>query len=152
MPPTILREARITYGPGPRPDLGPVMSSRDVYRLLTGLFPDEPQERFVCLALSARNRVEAWTTIGLGPQTHLVVDVAAIFRFALLSCAVSIILAHRHPSGDPSPSPEDIASTRRICEGGELLGIRVLDHVIVGDGRHCSLLDQNLMPQPKEGA
>ena len=66
---------------------------------------------------------------------------------AIVQNSLSIIIAHNHPSGDPAPSTEDIQLTKRLCEGGELLGIRVLDHVIVGDGtnRYYSFADEGTL-------
>ncbi|MCF0150667.1 MAG: hypothetical protein HUJ80_04570, partial [Firmicutes bacterium] len=60
--------------------------------------------------------------------------------------AYSVLLMHNHPSGDPTPSPADIATTKALCQAGEVLGIRVVDHILIGDGRYVSLKEKQLMP------
>lgn len=73
------------------------------------------------------------------------VDPSLIFREATIKNAVSVILIHNHPSGDPTPSKEDIRLTYRIVEAGDILGIEVLDHVIIGDGRMTSFKESGLL-------
>ena len=68
-----------------------------------------------------------------------------MFREAILEATAHLILVHNHPSGDPTPSKEDIHLTRQLVEGGRLLGLRVHDHVIIGDGRHVSLAQRGLL-------
>ena len=62
-----------------------------------------------------------------------------VFKAALLANAASIVLAHNHPSGDPAPSPDDVALTRRLVDAGRLLGVEVLDHIVIGEGRYVSV-------------
>ena len=73
-----------------------------------------------------------------------VVRPAEVFREAIRDTATSVIIAHNHPSGDPTPSPEDVAVTREIVRAGEILGIRVLDHLVIGKGRFTSLRERGL--------
>jgi len=101
-------------------------------------------ERFVVLALDARQHVIGWQTVGVGTATACPVGIGETFRFPLLCGAVAIIVGHNHPSGDPSPSPEDLTLTERIVAAGRLLGIKVLDHVIIGEGQF-SFLDAGLL-------
>jgi DNA repair protein RadC len=68
-----------------------------------------------------------------------------VYKEALRFSAVSIVLVHNHPSGDPSPSPQDVATTKRLVEAGKLMGVDLLDHVVIGDGRWASLKELRLM-------
>ena len=68
-----------------------------------------------------------------------------VFSPAVRKSAASVVCVHNHPSGDPTPSREDIATTERLCQVGTLLGIRVLDHVVIGDGRYASLLNEGYL-------
>lgn len=102
-------------------------------------------ERFVCLALDARQHVIGWTTVGVGTATACPVGIPETFRFAILCGAPAIVVGHNHPSGDSSPSPEDVALTARLVAAGKLLGIKVLDHIIVGGESQFSFLDAGLM-------
>ena len=74
-------------------------------------------------------------------MTASIVSVREVFKPAIVGNAAALLLAHNHPSGDPSPSAEDIELTKRLRDAGELLGIRVLDHVILGDGKHYGFVD-----------
>ncbi len=102
-------------------------------------------ERFVCLALDSRQNVLGWTTIGIGGIAHCPVDLTQIARFAVLSGALAIIVGHNHPSGDPSPSPEDLTLTTHIRAACKLLGLRLLDHVIIATDSQFSFLDAGLL-------
>lgn len=101
------------------------------------------QERFVSLHLDTRSRLLSVANISEGSLTACPVDPKVVFSTALLAGATRIILAHNHPSGDPAPSPEDLDLTERLCEAGELLGIRVDDHVIIGGQEHQSIRELN---------
>ena len=92
------------------------------------------QEHFWVISLNGRNAVKFIELIGLGTATACIVHPREVFRRALRKGAVAVIVGHWHPSGDVRPSEEDIALTRRLKECGELLGIRLLDHVIIGKG------------------
>lgn len=102
-------------------------------------------ERFVCLALDARQHVIGWQTVGQGTSTACPVGIPETFRFPILCGAAAIIVGHNHPSGDPSPSPEDVALTSRLIQVSKLIGIRLLDHVIIGGESQFSFLDAGLM-------
>ena len=92
------------------------------------------QEHFWVISLNGRNAVKFIELIGLGTTTSCIVHPREVFRRALRKGAVAVIVGHWHPSGDVQPSEEDIALTRRLKECGELLGIKLLDHVIIGNG------------------
>lgn len=101
----------------------------------TVLNTDElPNEHFIMLSLSTKNEVIGFHTIFVGTLNASIVHPREIFQQALLNNAASIIVAHNHPSGDPTPSQEDIQVTRRLVEAGKILGIELLDHLILGHG------------------
>lgn len=102
-----------------------------------------PSEHFVMMSLSTKNQVIGVHTIFQGSLNASIVHPREVFQRALLNNAASIVVAHNHPSGDPSPSREDIEVTKRLAEAGKLLGIEVLDHLIIGDnGRYVSLKER----------
>ena len=97
------------------------------------------KEHFLCLFLNTKNHVIARETISIGTLNAALVHPREVFRAAMKHNSASIICVHNHPSGDPTPSSEDISLTKRLAEAGQLVGIELLDHVIVGDGRFVSL-------------
>lgn len=103
------------------------------------------QENFVVLFLNVKNEVLHKQTIFIGSLNSSIVHPRDIFREAVKRSAASIICAHNHPSGNPSPSPEDIDVTKRLMEAGSLMGIELLDHVIIGDHRFISLKEKGYM-------
>jgi DNA repair protein RadC len=86
--------------------------------------------------LDGKNRIIAMDIVSIGSLNQSIVHPREVFKTALLSSAAAIIMVHQHPTGDPSPSSEDIAITRRLKEAGEIIGVKVLDHIIVGDGEY----------------
>lgn len=103
------------------------------------------QENFVVLFLNVKNEVLHKQTIFIGSLNSSIVHPRDIFREAVKRSAASIICAHNHPSGNPSPSPEDIDVTKRLMEAGSLMGIELLDHVIIGDHQFISLKEKGYM-------
>jgi DNA repair protein RadC len=130
----------LPWTPGPRID-----SSRDVDAALRGRLAGAEVERFVALPMDAKNRVIAELTIARGGLSMCPVAPADVFRAILREAAVSVIFAHNHPSGDASPSTDDIVLTDRLARAGALLGVRVLDHVIVGREGYFSFVDAGLL-------
>ena len=102
-------------------------------------------ERFVALALNTKNFLTAVLPVSSGSLNASIVHPRELFQRAILANCAAAIVAHNHPSGDPSPSPEDIALTRKLVEAGELLDIPVLDHVILGYGRYASFKEKGLL-------
>ncbi len=102
-------------------------------------------EKFGILCLNTKNKVVGIHIIHVGNINSSIVDPKAVFQQAILNNASSIILFHNHPSGDPTPSPEDIATTKRLQDGGDILSIKVFDHIVVGDGCYVSLKEKGLM-------
>ena len=96
-------------------------------------------ECFVVLMLNTRRRVRGHQLLTIGTMDTLLVSPREVFRAAVIACAGAVILMHNHPSGDPTPSEADIKVTRDLIRAGQLIKIEVLDHVIMGYDRHCSL-------------
>lgn len=103
------------------------------------------REHFIVLYLNARNQLIFQDTISIGTLTASMVHPREVFAPALEVRAVSIILSHNHPSGDPQPSPQDIELTQRLVEAGDILAIEVLDHLIVSSNEYSSLKQLSLM-------
>lgn len=99
------------------------------------IFSSEPRECLVVVYFDARSRVIGWTVAYTGGTAQCTAEPRGILAPAMLANAEAIALAHNHPSGDPSPSRDDLAFTRRIADGGELLGIRLLDHLVIGSAK-----------------
>ena len=121
--------------------------ARYVHDLQTiGLIPTE-RETFMVMALDARHGVIGFQAVSIGSLNNATVHPREVFRFSVATGAAAIIVAHNHPSGDPSPSAEDRRITERLRECGETLGIELLDHVVVAgsqfysfaDGRTCEI-------------
>ena len=118
-----------------------IMDSQNAYRLLVPLFDGLDREHFLVIGLDAKHAVTGINTVSIGSLTMSIVHPREVFKPLLLMNASAVLLAHNHPSGDPTPSQEDRALTRRLKEGGELLGITVLDHVVLGGDRYYSFAD-----------
>ncbi|ANE47167.1 hypothetical protein SY83_13830 [Paenibacillus swuensis] len=103
------------------------------------------KEHFVVLFLNTKNHIIGQETLSMGSLNASIVHPREVFRAAIQRSSASLICVHNHPSGDPTPSPEDIAMTRRLIEAGEIVGIDVLDHIIIGDLRYVSLKQQGLL-------
>lgn len=117
----------------------------DVRALLQRQLAYQDREIFVIVVLDARNQVIGVNTVSIGSVSASIVHPRETFRPAILMGASSLVLAHCHPSGDPSPSKDDIELTRRLVKGGEILGIEVLDHIIIADSSFLSLKEKGLM-------
>lgn len=103
------------------------------------------KERFLAVLLDGKNRVIREDLVSEGILTASLVHPREVFAPAIREAAGGVVLVHNHPSGDPEPSPEDLEVTRRLCAVGELVGIRVLDHVVIGDGAYVSFLERGLL-------
>lgn len=137
------------------PELGPCSDVRAAghvvqhYRAMqeSGRIPRE-REAFAILMLNARHKTIGFYLVSIGTLNSSAVHPREIFRAAIAVGAARIVLAHHHPSGDSSPSPEDREVTKRLTECGELLGITVLDHVVIGDRNYYSFADGRSIPLP----
>lgn len=122
-----------------------IRSPEDVAKLLMEELRHLTQEHFICLFLNTKNHVIAKRVIFIGSLNSSIVHPREIFKDAIRRSSASVICVHNHPSGDPAPSREDIEVTGRLIEAGKIIGIDVLDHVIIGDGRFCSLKEKGLI-------
>lgn len=122
-----------------------IRSPRDVSDLLSEQLRYLQKEHFVCLFLNTKNVVIAQETLSIGSLNAAVVHPREVFRAAIKCSSASIICAHNHPSGDPTPSKEDVQLTQRLIEAGSIVGIDVLDHIVIGDGQYVSLKERGLI-------
>jgi DNA repair protein RadC len=111
----------------------------DLYQLLKPLLAFEDREHFYAVLLSTKNHVLGIELVSVGSLSASIVHPREVFKRAIVASAAAIIVAHNHPSGDVTPSPEDAEFTRRLARAGELLGIRLLDHIVVGESSYASL-------------
>ncbi|MEK3731412.1 MULTISPECIES: RadC family protein [Paenibacillus] len=122
-----------------------IRSPHDAAELLSEQMRYLQKEHFVCLFLNTKNHVIAQETLSMGSLNASIVHPREVFRAAIKCSSASLVCAHNHPSGDPTPSPEDISMTARLVEAGRIVGIDVLDHLIIGDGTFVSLKERGLM-------
>lgn len=106
---------------------------------------DANKEHLFLFCLDTKNQIKSTDIISIGTLNANIVHPREIFYAAIVNRSASIILAHNHPSGDPTPSQEDIAVTEKIIKGRKMLGIDVLDHVIIGKGQYVSLKDEGII-------
>jgi len=123
-----------------------IRSPQDVHALLGGEMAAFEQEHMRVLLINTRNQVLSVHETYIGNVSSAVVRVAEVFREAVRQNAPSIIIVHNHPSGDPSPSPDDVHLTKQLVAAGQQLDIEVLDHVVIGDHRFASLKSFGLWP------
>jgi len=121
-----------------------IKGPEDAYRLVAPGLGNLKRETFKALYLDTKNQLIREETISIGTLDASIVHPREVFKTAIQESAAAIILAHNHPSGDPEPSRQDVELTQRLSEAGKLIGIEVLDHIIVGDGRFVSLKDSGI--------
>lgn len=128
------------------PDLKPVIHTPDE---ASSLVMEEmcylDREHFRVMLLNTKNRVLGLETVSIGSLNASLVHPREVFKKAIQRSAAAIILMHNHPSGDPSPSPEDLQITDRLCEAGRVIGIEILDHIIIGDHVYASFKEKGLI-------
>lgn len=122
-----------------------IRSPKDAANYLMADMTSLKQEHFVVLFLNIKNQVMHKQTIFVGSLNASIVHPREIFREAVRRSSASIVCAHNHPSGNPAPSPEDIAVTKRLMEAGSIMGIELLDHIIIGDHQFISLNEKGFM-------
>lgn len=123
-----------------------VTRAEDVVRLCASQFRGADREHFWALALNTRNQLIRIVEVSVGSLNASIVHPRELFKEAVRLSAASVVAVHNHPSGDPTPSGADIQLTRRLVKAGDVLGIEVLDHVIIGEsGDHASLKELGLM-------
>lgn len=116
----------------------------DALPVITSLIANKAQEHFILVALDARNNVAGAHVVSIGSLSASIVHPREVFGPAIELRAASIIIAHNHPSGDVTPSREDIELTKRLVQAGEIMGIEVLDHIIIGN-EYMSLRERGMM-------
>ncbi len=120
--------------------------SKDIFDHFHERLREKKQEIFFIILLDNKNRIIKELDISKGSLTSSIVHPREVFNPAIKESAVSVIFVHNHPSGDPEPSKEDIQMTRRLLEVGDVVGIKVLDHIIIGNECFVSLKDKGIMP------
>ncbi len=126
-------------------DSKPIVRTPDeVFNLIKGDLKDKKKEHFLVLLLDTRSRLIKSAEISTGSLDSTIVHPREVFKEALSASAASVIFAHNHPSGDPHPSKDDIELTKRLAKAGEVMGIEVIDHVIIGDKNFLSLKREGL--------
>ena len=145
----VLGELAVRYEvetlPGRDPDAPALCSPEDVQRLLGPEMGALAQEQVRVLLLDRKNRVVAQRVVYQGNAVASIVRPAEVLRPAVLEGVPHLIVAHNHPSADPSPSPQDVKVTRELKEAAELLGLSLLDHVVIGGAEAVSLKDRGLL-------
>ena len=120
----------------------PIRSSAEIYAAFAPRLRGAVVEHFYIVTLDAKCRTQREIHVSTGTLTSSLVHPREVFRLAMRDAAHSIVLVHNHPSGDPEPSEEDQDLTKRLCAVGELVGIRVADHVVIGDGHFVSFAER----------
>ena len=127
---------------GERPRLA---TPAEVGRYLLPLFGGYREERFGVVMLDSKSRLIRTETLSVGSLDASIAHPREVFRAATVASASTIAVFHNHPSGDPLPSPDDLLLTRRLVQAGQVMGIDVVDHIILGDGRWFSFRDASLL-------
>ena len=132
---------------GSAPDPRILSSPTAVADLMRELMPDDDREHLWALYLNAQNHLQVVYPVSTGTLTASLVSPREVFKPAILRAAASVIVVHTHPSGDPTPSKEDLQLTRQLAKAAELLDLRLHDHVIIGNGtgRWVSLAQQGML-------
>lgn len=120
-----------------------ISSAKDVFDLLNDELKEKTKENFYVILLNTKNKILKIEKISIGILDATIIHPREIFKPAIKNSAARIILAHNHPSGDPSPSDEDLNITKKIMSIGELIGIEVIDHIIIGNENYWSYLESN---------
>ena len=122
-----------------------ISSPNDAYEMIEEQFEGLDWEQFIIACLNMKNEPTNISVVSVGSLNKAIVHPREVFKTAILSNASSIMAFHNHPSGDTTPSDQDIQLTNRLYEAGELLGIKVLDHLIIGDGSFTSLKEKGYL-------
>lgn len=122
-----------------------IKNPEDVEKFLKPQLKDKKKEHFIALLLDSRCHLIKSETISVGSLNASLVHPREAFKLAITASAASVIFVHNHPSGDPEPSKDDIKLTKRLIETGEIIGIDVLDHIIIGQKKCLSMKEEKLM-------
>ena len=118
----------------------------DAYKIFNDYIDDSNKEMFVLMCLNNKNEPTHISTISIGSVNESIATPAEVFKVALLSNANKIMVCHNHPSGDPQPSESDRNITERLYDSGAIIGIKLLDHIIIGDDVYYSFKENNEVP------
>lgn len=138
-----LQLARILNAPGQQAYT--ISSPKDAADLMKPELAYLQREHFVLLFLNTKNRVIGKETIAIGSLDSCIVSPMQVYKAAVKRSSAAIIAVHNHPSGDPTPSREDIALTERLVNAGEIMGVQLLDHLIIANENYCSMKERGLM-------
>jgi DNA repair protein RadC len=127
------------------PETVKITCPQDAADLLMEELRHHKEEHFVCLFLNTKNQVIGRQTLSIGSLNASIVHPREVFKAAIRRSSASILCAHNHPSGDPTPSAEDLQLTKRLGEAGQLMGIELLDHLVIGDNRFISLKEMGCL-------
>ncbi|MXY44715.1 MAG: hypothetical protein F4Y50_11795 [Dehalococcoidia bacterium] len=146
----LLGEIALRYGVETQPerpgDPPSIITPQDIHRLLAPEMSPLAQEQLRVLLLDIKNNVVGQRVIYQGTVNSADVRSAEVLRPAVVAAVPKIVVSHNHPSGDPTPSPEDAACTRNLAQAAKLLGIELVDHIVIGAGRFVSLKERGLIP------
>ncbi len=122
-----------------------ISSPKDAYEMIKEQLEGLDREQFIIACLNTKNEPTNISVVSVGTLNKAIVHPREVFKTAILSNAASIMAFHNHPSGEITPSQQDIQLTNRLYEAGELLGIKLLDHLIIGDGTFTSLKEKGYL-------
>lgn len=136
----MVREGSILY------DVRKISSPSDAAKIGRKFLEDSDREQLIVCCVDTKNQPLSISVVSIGSLNSSIVHPREVFKVAILSNAASILIFHNHPSGDTSPSTEDINITKRLKEAGNLIGIDLVDHIIIGsEGTYCSLKEKGLL-------
>jgi DNA repair protein RadC len=121
------------------------MTPEDAYKELKGKFRAKKKEYFWAILLDTRNQIIKSVEISIGSLDSSIVHPRELFKEAIISSSASLVVAHNHPSGNLEASEEDIKLTRRLTQAGNIVGIEIVDHLIIGDGNFISMKREGLI-------
>ena len=136
----LVRESSVTV------ERNSILRPIDAYNIAREHYKTLDREMFSVMMLDAKNKVIGINTVSVGSLSASIVHPREVFKPCLLSNTATVILLHNHPSGDPDPSQQDLEVTRRLVDAGNILGITIKDHVILGEDTHFSFREKGLMP------
>lgn len=122
-----------------------IFSPEDGFHILNDLLENSDREKLIVCCLNSKNEPTNISIVSVGSLNNSIVHPREVFKIAIISNSASIIIAHNHPSGNTEPSKEDIAITKRLKECGELIGIKLLDHLIIGSNCYKSLKEEGVI-------
>jgi len=124
---------------------GKISTPDDVFKIFEQELRYEAKEKFIAVLLNTKNEITSTEIISIGSINSSIVHPREVFNIAIKKSAAAMVLVHNHPSGDPKPSYEDVKVTDRLVEVGKLVGIKVIDHIIVGDKIYYSFKEKELL-------